>query len=50
MQKTVQSSLQSMLDHRRKSTLENHFAAAKHARRVKEMDVEGEGMEDEDEE
>ena len=27
-----------VLDHRRKSTLENHFAAAKHARRVKEMD------------
>ena len=35
-------------DHRRKSTLERHFAAAKHARMVKEMDVEGEGMEDEE--
>jgi hypothetical protein len=30
--------------------LENHFAAAKHARRVKEMDVEGERMKDEDKE
>jgi hypothetical protein len=37
-----------VLDHRRKSKLENHFAAAKHARMVKEMDFEGEGMEDEE--
>ena len=28
--------------------LENYFAAAKYARMVKEMDVEGEGMEDEE--
>ena len=37
-----------VLDHWRKSTLENDFATAKHARMDQEMDVEGEGMEDEE--